>query len=191
MNFFQRLHLTRFSAPVDERAIYRHILQTCPITLVECGIQRGERMLNMLRLVEYRRRSLRDSNSLETEDFLYVCTDPFEGRTEIDGPGLSLRKAHKLLSRFNLKHRCLPGPGEMGIAQISRSVKDIDLAVLATPNYDWLASKGALLAAAMKDDATLFLKRPESEFQAMDLESFRQLIDLETAVCRKERKTAA
>lgn len=183
MNFFQSFYLTHFSAPADERSLYRHIKTARPTTIVECAIQRGERMLKMLQLAQsvYVKTDAdpasESSGAAKNADFLYVCMDPFEGRTEEDGPGLSLRKAHKLLSRLTLRHRCIPAPAEQGVAQLSRTFKDVDMLVLATPRYDWLAGKGALLASILHEDATVFLKFPEKPFQSFNLPRFRQLID--------------
>lgn len=183
MNFFQALYLTHFSTPVDERAIYRRIRKNVPQQIVECGIQRGERMGRMLRLLKY--------VSPKTDSFTYVCTDPFEGRTEIDGPGLSLRKAHKLLSQLELRHRCIPAPSEMGIIQLSRSVKDVDFLVIAMPELDWLGRRGALLAATLADQAVIFLKAPGGVFQEWTPYQFQQAINQAAEQDRVSKKAAS
>ncbi|HBT78451.1 MAG TPA: hypothetical protein DEB39_16340 [Planctomycetaceae bacterium] len=184
MNVFQTLYLTHFSTPKEERLLYRFVKKTKPRIILECGIQRGVRMMNLLRLVG-------TYGKTESEEGpLYVCTDPFEGRTEEDGPGLSLRKTHKLLSQTGVRHRCIPASVEMGITQISRSIKDIDLAILATPHFDWLATKGALLAVALREDAAVFTKFPGQELKRVRLPEFRRMIDTAVESDRKRRKAA-
>lgn len=182
MNFFQTFYLTHFSEPKDEQILYRHIKQHRPHVLLECGIQRGERMLNMLRLAR--------KVSTNRDDLEYVCTDPFEGRTEEDGPGLSLRKAHKLLSKMGIRHRCIPAPAETGVALISRSVKNVDLLVLATPSLDWLAGKGAVLAVALREDAAVFMKPHGKTMRQQTVFEFRRMIDAAVEADRKRRKAA-
>ncbi|MDR3108169.1 MAG: hypothetical protein LBU65_00575 [Planctomycetaceae bacterium] len=182
MNFFHFIYLTHFSKPADERIIYRAIRSKPPRLMVECNIQRGVRMMRMLDLVK---RTVTSQNSFE-----YVCTDPFEGRTEIDGPGLSLRKTHKLISQLNLRHRCIPAPVEVGIMHLSRSVRNVDFLVAATPNLDWLASKGALLASTLTTDATVFLKAINGTFQHLTTEQFQQMVNTAVTNAKTTRRAA-
>ncbi len=154
-------------------------------------------MLKILRLVQSQRRAKavtqnapEAAQTKEDGKFLYVCADPFEGRTEEDGPGLSIRKAHKMMSRFDLRHQCVAAATEQGIMQLSRSFKNVDLLILATPHYDWLADKGALLATVLRDEAILFLKYPNEPFQLLNFKQFRSLIDAAAEARRCARKAA-
>lgn len=137
MNFLQSVCLSYFSTPVENRAVYQTVCRVKPAVIVEFGIQRGVRSGNILELAKrYRKPS----------EIRYCCVDPFEGRAVEDGPGLSLRKAYRMMVKTGVRIQAIPGMPETGLRQIIGTVESIDLLVVATPSTDWAFSSGAVLA---------------------------------------------
>lgn len=133
MKFFQTIYLTHFSKPESHRGIYRYIRSEHPRKVLEIGIQRAERTLNTIQLL------LKYCD--EKPAVSYCCIDPFEARTSVDGPGLSLRKTHRLLSKFGIPTRLVPLPPADAVRQLhlNRLIEKVDLVVIATPEADWLS----------------------------------------------------
>jgi hypothetical protein len=70
----------------------------------------------------------------------YIGIDPFEDRTPDDGPGLSLKEAHRLLARTGARIQLLPGDPATALARAANSLKNVDLVVIsAGPNVAELA----------------------------------------------------
>ena len=157
MKFFQTFYLTHFSKPVSHRAIYRFIQSEHPRKVLEIGIQRAERTLNMLQvLLKY---------CGEKSDVSYCCVDPFEARTPTDGPGLSLRKTHRLLSKFEIHMRLIPLMPADAIKQLhlNRLVEKADLVVIAMPDMEWLPECLTSLTELIHESAGIFFGVPTPE----------------------------
>ena len=157
MKFFQTFYLTHFSKPISYRAIYRHIQSEHPRKVLEIGIQRAERTRIMLQLLlQY---------CGEKSDVHYCCIDPFESRTPIDGPGLSLRKAHRIISPFGIQSRLIPSTPESAVWQLhlNRLIEKVDLAIIATPDLTWLTTSMASLRELIHESAGIFVGLPTSE----------------------------
>ena len=157
MKFFQTFYLTHFSKPVSYRAIYRYIQSEHPRKVLETGIQRAERTLTMLQmLLKY---------CGEKSDVHYCGIDPFESRTPVDGPGLSLRKAHRLISQFEIKSRLIPATPADAIKQLhlNRLIEKVDLAIFATPDKAWLPASMTSLGELIHESAGIFFGMPTTE----------------------------
>ena len=154
MKFFQTFYLTHFSKPASHRAIYRYIQSEHPRKVLEIGIQRAERTMTLLpMLLKY---------CGEKSDVHYCCVDPFESRTPADGPGLSLRKAHRLISQFEIKSRLVPSSPVSAVKQLhlNRLIEKVDLVVIATPETQWLSSCMTSLRELIHESAGIFLGLP-------------------------------
>jgi len=169
MKFFQSFYLTHFSKPVCHRAIYRHIQSEHPHKVLEIGIQRAERTLNMIQmLLKY---------CGEKSDVHYCCIDPFDARAAADGPGLSLRKTHRLIQQFGIQTRLVPLPPTNAVRQLhlNRQIEKVDLVVLATPDVKWLPDCMASLSELIHESAGIFFGIPASKdeggfaFEKIDL----------------------
>ncbi|MGL4944412.1 MAG: hypothetical protein ACRC46_14615 [Thermoguttaceae bacterium] len=179
--FLRRLYWNYFSQPASDRPLYRSVLERVPRVILVVGLKRGERTAALLRLAVQSTKN----NTADEAALRLICADPFEGRTEDDGPGLSLRKAHKVLSMTGANVRCVPGPPEIGIAQVSRSERNIDLVLLSTPHYNWLATSGELLLAALTDDAIIFVEQ-----DGKIVEKTREMFAGELAAMKKHSRTS-
>jgi len=168
MKFFQSFYLTHFSKPVSHRVIYRHIQSDHPRKVLEIGIQRAERTLNMIQmLLKY---------CGEKSDVHYCCIDPFEARTTADGPGLSLRKTHRLIQQFGIQTRLVPQSPANAVRQLhlNRQIEKVDLVVIAAPDTKWLPGCVTSLRELIHETAGIFLGIPMSNdggfvFEKIDL----------------------
>ncbi len=157
MKFFQTFYLTHFSKPVSHRAIYRYIQSDHPRKVLEIGIQRAERTQTLMQmLLKY---------CGEKSDVHYCCIDPFEARTPVDGPGLSLRKAHRLISQFGVKSRLVPSAPAGAVRQLhlNRLIEKVDLAVIAMPDVTWLPACLNSLGELIHQSAGIFYGLPTAE----------------------------
>ena len=63
-------------------------------------------------------------------DVHYVGMDLFEGRTESNGPGLSLKAAYQLLRRTGARVQLVPGDLSTGLVRMANSLGKVDLLIL-------------------------------------------------------------
>lgn len=148
MNIFQSIYLSYFSSPVENRGLYQAIGRLKPQKIVEFGIQRGVRTANVLELAKKYHKA---------EEIEYYCVDPFEGRTVADGPGLSLRKAHKMLVQSEVKARAIPCMPEESFTQLSTIGDGVRLMIIATPSLSWALEHRTKLVEIMDAKGMIFL----------------------------------
>ena len=164
MNFFQVFYLTRFSKPAGHRRLLRHIQSDHPRKILEVGIQHGDRTVSILNMVLH--------FCGDKSDVHYCAIDPFEARTAEDGHGLSLRKAHRLISSFEIKSRLIPLSPEIAVKQLylDRLIEKVDLAVISTPNLDWLKNSCTALTEIIHESAGIFIGIPASAPSQVEFE---------------------
>jgi hypothetical protein len=61
----------------------------------------------------------------------YTGVDPFEGRSEMDGPGMTLKMAHRLLKATGARVQFVPGEIPAALARTANMLGLIDLLVIA------------------------------------------------------------
>lgn len=148
MNFFQSTHLCYFSQPIENRPVYQAVCRVKPATILEFGIQRGVRSVNLLELA---------ARFHKPGEIQYCCIDPFEERTVEDGPGLSLRKAYKMLVKTGVSVRAFPGTPQSAFKMIAGNLDNVDLTVIATPSMDWTVEMKPRLLELMNERGIVFL----------------------------------
>ncbi|MBN2477071.1 MAG: hypothetical protein JXB62_20860 [Pirellulales bacterium] len=62
----------------------------------------------------------------------YTAIDLFEARTAVDGPGVSIKKAHRLLSATGARIRLVPGDPFIGLAEAANTLGQVDLIVVSS-----------------------------------------------------------
>jgi hypothetical protein len=60
----------------------------------------------------------------------YVGFDPFEGRSEADGPGLTLKATYQLLRRDGVRVQLIPGEPADSLIQVANSLGKVDLLIV-------------------------------------------------------------
>jgi len=62
----------------------------------------------------------------------YYGLDPFEGRSSVDGPGVTLKMAHRLLNATGARIQLLPGPPCETLARTANNLGQVDLIVISS-----------------------------------------------------------
>lgn len=163
MKFFHSIYLSYFSQPVENRALLQTVNRLKPTIILEFGLQRAARTLNLLDLASCHRKA---------EEIEYTCVDPFEGRDVHDGPGLSLRKAYKLLTPFGTQLRLLPGVPAEEVKQVASLIGKVQLLVVATPGLDWVESRRNELADLLEPGGVAFLGQSPPTEKTFELHSY-------------------
>jgi len=116
-------YLGYLSKPKDMRPLYRLLSKRNrkdPIRkITELGVGTGERTLRMLELCG------------PGDDAVYTGIDLFEARQNGDGPGLSLKEAHKKLTATNIKIRLVPGDPYSALARSANGLGGQDLILIS------------------------------------------------------------
>ena len=105
----------------SDRPVYRAIRRWRARKIVELGIANGQRALRMIEVAKL---------SSPGQEVHYVGFDPFEGRSEADRPGLTLKAAHQLLRRDGVRVQLIPGEPADSLIQVANSLGKVDLLIL-------------------------------------------------------------
>jgi hypothetical protein len=120
--FLRTAYLSYFSSPASDRLIYQTIRRQQVRSILECGIGIGERAT---RMIEIARLVSPDA------EIRYAGIDRFEARSAADGPGVTLKMAHRLLRGTHAKVRLIPGDTAAALAQVANSLGHTDLVVIS------------------------------------------------------------
>ena len=144
-------YLSHFSKPASDRPIYRAIRRHRVGHILEFGVgigQRAQRMLELASLVS------------PSKPLRYVGVDLFEDRTAADGPGVSLKMAHRLLNRTGARIQLRPGDPLQVLARLANSLVGTDLVVIsARQNRESLARAWFYLPRILHADSQVFLEK--------------------------------
>jgi len=117
------LYLAHLSTPAADRTVYRAIGRRRATKILELGIGNGRRAVRMIQAAGHR---------IGTESVRYVGLDPFEARTAADGPGVTLKMAHRLLTSTGARVRLLPGDPLHSLAVHANQLGQYDLIVVSS-----------------------------------------------------------
>ena len=119
-------YLSYLSSPISDRLIYRTICRQKARRILELGIAIGQRGVRMIE----------GAKRFHPEREVFYCgLDPFEGRSAVDGPGVTLKMAHRLLSATGAQIRLIPGDPCLGLAGIANDLGQVDVVVIS-PRLD-------------------------------------------------------
>lgn len=141
------LYLCYFSQPKCLRPLYRLLCKrrkkspVCKIT--ELGVGTAERTLRLLELCP------------PADDATYTGIDLFEARGAADGPGLSLKEAHKKLAATGMKIRLVPGDPHSALARSANGLTDQDLILIAADQDRASLARAWFYVPRMLHEATL------------------------------------
>lgn len=66
-----------------------------------------------------------------TAKLQFAGIDLFEARSSADGPGVTLKMAHRLLSGTGARVQLIPGDPATGLAQVANTLGQVDLVVIS------------------------------------------------------------
>ncbi|MDZ4851186.1 MAG: hypothetical protein SGI77_18010 [Pirellulaceae bacterium] len=135
LSWFQKLYWRYLSKPVENRALYQHVISQPVVAILEIGIGNGERLKQVLSLVTVR---------TDVAQLRYAGVDPFESGNPGDGH-LRLKDVHRMLAEKNIKAHLIPGDAASSLARVAHSVLPSDLIII---DHGWNenSADGAALA---------------------------------------------
>lgn len=140
------LYLCYFAQPKSLRPLFRLLCKrrkSSPIRkITELGVGTAERALRLLELCP-------------AADAAYTGVDLFEARGAADGPGLSLKEAHKKLTATGVKVRLVPGDPNSALARSANGLADQDLILIAADQDRTSLTRAWFYVPRMLHEATL------------------------------------
>ena len=119
LRLFYLLHLSK---PASDHLVYREIRRLKARKIVELGLDGGQRAVQMIEVLK---------EFHELRDIHYTGVDLFEARTAADGPGISLREAHRLLKATGARIQLVPGAVGEALSRIANAVSQVDVLVIS------------------------------------------------------------
>ncbi|HUT12017.1 MAG TPA: hypothetical protein VMY42_16065 [Thermoguttaceae bacterium] len=90
----------------------------------------------------------------------YIGIDPFEARSAVDGPGVTLKMAHRLLSRTGARIRLIPGDPSTALDGSANTLGQVDLIVISSRLDPAHLAKGWLyVPRLLHEESRVFLER--------------------------------
>jgi SAM-dependent methyltransferase len=148
-------YLTRFSKPASDRVLYRSILHQPVRRILELGIGTGQRAVRMLELAGL---------DLSAGSIAYTGVDLFEARTAMNGPGITLKMAYRLLRSTGATIRLLPGDPFSALARCANELGCFDFVVIsAWHDTQSLARSWFYLPRMLHANSRIFLEQGRSD----------------------------
>ena len=117
------LYLRYLSKPAADRSVYRAIRRGQVRKIVELGVGAGVRTLRMLDVA---------GTDAGGDEIHYTGLDLFEARSPADGPGMTLKTAHKTLRGVGVRVQLVPGEPAGSLTRVANSLGKIDLLLIST-----------------------------------------------------------
>jgi hypothetical protein len=164
-------YLSFLSTPASDRPIYRAIRRQRVRKILELGVGTGQRAVRMIELAAL-------SHPLSAIEFNGI--DPFESRSAADGPGMSLKMAHRLLGRTGARIQLIPGNPSTALARSARFWGQFDLVVIsARLDFRDLARAWFYVPRMLHDRTQVFQERllpgGETTSRLVDADEIRAL----------------
>ncbi|MFM9069278.1 MAG: hypothetical protein ACKOUR_18390 [Planctomycetota bacterium] len=121
LQFLKNLHLAYLSKPVADRVIYQAAVKHRPKSIVELGVQSGQRTQKLLQ------RLLQETPAAELR---YTGIDLFEARPA-ESPGLALKQAYALFKPLGIKTQLIPGDPSSALARSANNLRETDLLIIS------------------------------------------------------------
>jgi hypothetical protein len=115
-------YLTHLSAPAADRPIYRAIHRHKVQHILELGLGDGQRALRMIEVA---------AHCIPLKSVFFTGIDPFEADARPNGPGLTLKMAHRLLKSTGARIQLVPGDPFTALARSADRLGPADLVVLS------------------------------------------------------------
>jgi len=165
--WFQRLWLGRFSRPAGERPIWRTVLARPPRRVLEVGLgtlHRTERLLGLLGGID------------PSTPVQFVGIDRFESRSPADGPGVTLRDAHRRLTPLG-RVQLVPGGADSALARVGNHVGVFDLVLVSADEpAGQMERTWFFLRRLLRPDSVLMVEpAPGAAWETMATERLEEL----------------
>ena len=181
----RRFFWTHFSRPAAIRPIYRLIGRHRPRRIVELGIGLADRSRRMIEMA---------AAYGGAENVVYSGIDLFELRTEADGPGLSLKNAHRKLVTTGAKIRLLPGDPHAALARSVNMLGVADLVIIAADQDRTALQRSWYYLERLLQEKTVVMLQDQPAVGAGHCGVFRTMAHGEIrrlATARPQRRRAA
>jgi len=149
LRLFYLLHL---STPPSDRAIYQAVFRRRIQRIIELGLGTGERAARLIEVA---------SQHPAASRITYTGIDPFEARRAEDGPGLTLKQAHRLLRATGARIRLVPGDPLSIFSAKANDLGVADLVLIGWPLDQGLLPRATYYLRRMLHEGSLvLLERP-------------------------------
>lgn len=119
-SWLQKIYWTRFAKPVEERALFAHLISQPVASILEIGIGAGERMRRVANLAQA-------ADGIES--IRYVGTDEFESSK--DGKRhLTLKQAHQVAGQLGFRATLMPGDAASALPRVAHKIGMSDLIIV-------------------------------------------------------------
>ncbi len=119
-SWLQRIYWTRFSKPVQERALAKLLINRPLTSVLEIGVGDGARMRRIAKLAQL---------APQATQLRYIGIDEFESAQ--DGRRhLSLKQAHQLASQLGFKASLIPGDHGSAVPRVAHKMGPSDLIIV-------------------------------------------------------------
>ena len=160
MSLISRIRLfcsCHLSKKQSERPLYQEIRRCQARKIVELGVGTGERALGMIEVAKL---------VSPADEIHYIGMAPFEGRSESEGPGLTLKAAHQLLRRDAVRVQLVPGNLADALVRVANSLGKIDLLILpAALESASFAKMWFFVPRMLHDQSLVFVEQPLEDGQ--------------------------
>lgn len=119
-SWLQKLYWTRFSKPVEERALFKYLVERPVASILEIGVGDGGRMQRIAKLVQL---------PAGAEQLRYIGIDEFESAKD-NARHLSLKQAHQLATQLGFKASLIPGDHKSAIPRVAHKMGASDLVIV-------------------------------------------------------------
>ncbi len=119
LSWYQKIYWTHFSKPVEDRALFRQVIENQVGSILEVGLGDGQRMQRIAKL-------WRQTGGQES--LRYIGTDEFEAAQD-GGKHLRLKQAHQFAAQLGLKATLIPGEVESAIPRVAHKMGTADLII--------------------------------------------------------------
>jgi len=141
-------YLSQLSSPPADRLVYQAIARYRPGRIVEIGLGTGQRAVRMIEAA---------STYVSPGEIHYTGMDLFEARDSLDGPGLPLKLAHRMLKRTGATVRLVPGDAFSALARAANTLAGTELLVIAGGGEPQTLKRAWFFVPRMLTERTLVL----------------------------------
>lgn len=148
-SWLQKIYWTRFAKPIEERALFAHLINHPVASILEIGIGAGERMRRVANLAQA-------ADGIEA--IRYVGTDEFESSK--DGKRhLTLKQAHQIAGQLGFRATLMPGDAASALPRVAHKIGMSDLIIVdggLDPANPTVGAIATWLSRIAHDESTLF-----------------------------------